>query len=112
MTLKEQAQFYHQLADDMDRIVEAMDYVRTNADVVYAAANKIKEVSDWPAFKRDAKPPANKIDRGKVKALYRAGWKGVDIAKEMKCSKVTIYAIASELKAAGEIPGGDEYDPI
>ena len=45
----------------------------------------------------EKKPQRNRdIDRGKVKALYKAGWKTKEIADECKCSVATVYKIVNE----------------
>lgn len=44
--------------------------------------------------------PARKkviIDKGKLKALYKAGWSVAKIADEMRCSKATIYRLIGEM---------------
>ena len=38
-----------------------------------------------------------KIDKGKVGALYKAGWTVAKIADEMRCSQGTIYRIIKEM---------------
>ena len=35
------------------------------------------------------------IDKGKIKALWKAGWKAKDIAEECKCSVAVVYKIIS-----------------
>lgn len=53
-----------------------------------------------------AKTPKKRgVDAGKMKALYLAGWKVIDIADELGCSDQTVYNHLSKMKAAGEIPG-------
>ena len=42
------------------------------------------------------------IDRGKVAALRKAGWKVKDIAEEMQCTETTIYTILKEAKEKEE----------
>lgn len=37
------------------------------------------------------------VDKGKVGALYKAGWTVAKIADEMRCSQGTIYKIIKEL---------------
>lgn len=37
------------------------------------------------------------VDKGKVGALYRAGWNVAKIADEMRCSQSTIYKIIKEM---------------
>lgn len=44
---------------------------------------------------KKALPKRNKIDRGKVSALHRAGWSNVKIAEEMRCSESSISMILS-----------------
>ena len=45
----------------------------------------------------EKKPLRNRnIDKGKVIALYDAGWKAKDIADECKCAIATVYKIMSE----------------
>lgn len=39
------------------------------------------------------KKPRRKIDHGKVKALFDAGWSQKEIAAEMHCAEVTVYKI-------------------
>ena len=36
------------------------------------------------------------LDKGKIIALYRAGWTVAKIADEMKCSKTAVYNITQE----------------
>lgn len=33
----------------------------------------------------------NKLDHGKILALYRAGWRVADIADEMRCTTASVY---------------------
>ena len=37
------------------------------------------------------------VDKGKVGALYKAGWSVAKIADEMRCSQGTIYRIIKEM---------------
>lgn len=37
------------------------------------------------------------VDKGKVGALYKAGWTVAKIADEMRCSQSTIYKIIKEM---------------
>ena len=50
------------------------------------------------------KPPQQKktIGRGKVKALYEAGWSNAKIADEMKCSAWSASMILKELREQEE----------
>lgn len=38
----------------------------------------------------ESKPEAKQIDVGKILALYKAGWKGKDIARDMHISQSTV----------------------
>ena len=47
---------------------------------------------------------ASKIDKGKIIALGRAGWKVNDIAKEVGCSATTVRdVVRKELKQAKDV---------
>ena len=37
-----------------------------------------------------------RVDKGKIKALAKAGWKAEDIARDVKCSKWTVYQVLRE----------------
>ncbi len=43
------------------------------------------------------KVPRKVIDKGKVGALYKAGWSVAKIADEMRCNQSTIYRTIKEL---------------
>ena len=61
-------------------------------------------VEDLPAPEEPKKEkPKSKLDKGKVLALYKAGWTQQDIAKEMGVSQGTI---SNCIKSASENVGG------
>lgn len=46
----------------------------------------------------EKKPDAKQIDVGKIMALYKAGWKGKDIAQDMHISQSTVSKYISQLR--------------
>lgn len=42
------------------------------------------------------------VDKGKILALAKAGWKKADIARDVKCSEATVYAVLKEAKEDGQ----------
>ena len=44
-----------------------------------------------------------KIDRGKIRALKKAGWKAWEIASECKCSEATVYNVLKEAEDETEL---------
>ncbi len=50
-----------------------------------------------PAKPAPKKTPRKIIDKGKVGALYKAGWNVAKIADEMRCNQSTIYKTIKEL---------------
>lgn len=44
-----------------------------------------------------------KIDRGKIRALKKAGWKAWEIASECKCSEATVYNVLKEAQDETEL---------
>ena len=56
-------------------------------------AEPTKPAPKKTAPKKNAKP----IDKGKVGALYKAGWSAAKIADEMKLSLSTVYRIIKEI---------------
>lgn len=53
--------------------------------------------------KEKAKKGDKKIDRGKIKALKKAGWKAWEIASECKCSEATVYNVLKEAEDETEL---------
>ena len=54
-----------------------------------------------PAEKPEAKAktkPAEKVDVGKIGALYMAGWSAKEIADELQCSEGTVYYHLKRIK--------------
>ena len=52
---------------------------------------------------KEAKPVRKRIDIGKVVALYKAGWKQKDIAKEIGCYESTISTCLKKARAEGKV---------
>lgn len=50
------------------------------------------------ASKKNTKP----IDKGKIGALYKAGWSAAKIADEMKLGLSTVYRIIKEIQEANK----------
>ena len=44
-----------------------------------------------------------KVDRGKILALHRAGWKAADIARDVSCSDWTVNKVIREAKEEGTL---------
>ena len=59
-----------------------------------SAAEMQQVVKEDPAEPEKANPGRPKsLDKGKIIALYRAGWTVAKIADEMKCSTTSVYNI-------------------
>lgn len=50
-----------------------------------------------------AKKGDKKIDRGKIRALKKAGWKAWEIASECHCSEATVYNVLKEAEDETEL---------
>lgn len=59
-----------------------------------------KKTESKPAPKKTAPKKSKPIDKGKVGALYKAGWSAAKIADEMRCGVSTIYKIIKEIQEA------------
>lgn len=100
------------IGDDRHRLV-APD--GTEKDLCQACVNQIfrkEEKAEIPEVKVAETPEAGpilglltegkakkgdkKIDRGKIKALKKAGWKAWEIASECHCSEATVYNVLKE----------------
>lgn len=58
-----------------------------------------KKTASKPAPKKTApKKNSKPIDKGKVGALYKAGWSAAKIADEMKLGLSTVYKIIKEIQ--------------
>jgi hypothetical protein len=64
------------------------------------AVQPAEETKEEP--KKEEKPkaapkPRKRVDKGKIGALYKAGWDILKIADEMRCDKSTVYKVVKEL---------------
>lgn len=77
------------------------DPVAITADVpipVPTTEDPAEEEKQSPSAEPEKKSGRNKIDRGKVLALHRAGWSNKKIADEMACSEASVSMILKEEK--------------
>ena len=56
-----------------------------------------EEPKPEPKPKKAEPKPRKKVDKGKIGALYKAGWDILKIADEMRCDKSTVYKTVKEL---------------
>lgn len=56
-----------------------------------------EEPKEEPAKTTPKKTTRKPIDKGKVGALYKAGWSAAKIADEMRCNQSTIYKVIKEM---------------
>ena len=65
----------------------------------------VKEAIKKAPAKAPEKKPEKKavkkvaVDKGKILALAKAGWKKADIANDVKCSEATVYSVLKEANA-------------
>lgn len=95
------------IGDDRHRLV-APD--GTEKDLCKACVNQIFRKEEIPEVKVAETPEAGpilgllanpkkgdkKIDRGKIRALKKAGWKVWQIASDCQCSEATVYNVLKE----------------
>ena len=63
----------------------------------------IVEKKEEPSGVKANGGPRKKVDRGKVLALARAGWKNADIARDLECSEGIISKILREAREEGTL---------
>lgn len=71
-----------------------MDRLRNNPEMMTLteiSTNQSTPLKQSTEKQKSQKKPRGSIDKGKINALYNAGWKVPQIAEEMKCSQATIY---------------------
>ena len=59
---------------------------------------KEEEPAEEPKKRAPKQNAKNAVDKGKILALAKAGWKRKDIAEDVKCSEATVYAVLKEAK--------------
>ena len=76
-------------------------YIDANNEVMDLSTNKVLNADEEKAVKERFKvnqPERAKVDKGKLMALYRAGWQAKDIADEMGIHITTVYNYLRDLK--------------
>lgn len=56
-----------------------------------------EEPKEEEPVKKAPRKRSKPLDKGKVGALYKAGWKVAKIADEMRCDQSSIYRVIREL---------------
>ena len=87
------------MSERMREAIEYRDLLLEILDLRDQVFGKTEEPQDEPA--PEEKKPAKKtvkVDKGRIIALAKAGWKRKDIAEDAKCSEATVYAVLKEAK--------------
>lgn len=71
-------------------IIVTCEAADTDMSTVNSKAVQNQKVPKSKELPNSSRKP---IDRGKILALYNAGWSGPKIADEMKCSTGTVYNV-------------------
>lgn len=92
----------------VDELNRAEAFVRIEpegAKVERVVSQVVPETPETPKGmpKELQKAPIKKIDTGKLKALYRAGWEPKKIADELGCSLSTVYVYTKRIDNGEEI---------
>ena len=89
--ISERMQLLIEYRDTLLQIKELENEILGIVAVTKPAEEKLPEPEEKPVKKI-------KIDKGKILALAKAGWKGSDIARDVKCSENTVYKILKEAR--------------
>ena len=110
----------HQLREDCEIIITSLQYIE-NYRTKNCSAEMLKKEDPDPeggveheekpvpktgqesqqagTAKTEKKPVKTvKVDKGRIIALAKAGWKRKDIAEDAKCSEATVYAVLKEAR--------------
>lgn len=105
MTIKQLADTIRQIKEDLQEVERILDKISGAPIVVEVRKGDLDTEEKGPEEKGKQKSKIGSrkpIDRGRILALRRAGWRIDDIAIDTKCSKSTVRRVIAEKVAEGK----------
>ena len=72
------------------------DYCQECSDEIHSFMMRVTKKKD-PDKPETEKPGRKILDKGKIMALHKAGWRNKDIADEMNCSQSAVSTVISSM---------------